>query len=44
MNNMMNYTNGWMDGWADGRMNVDLDGDWCTGGGPSGCRDYQAVQ
>ena len=33
-----------MDGWMGGRRDVDLDGDRRTGGGPSGCRDYQAVQ
>jgi hypothetical protein len=33
-----------MDGWMDGRRDVDLDGDRRSGGGPAGRRDWQAVQ
>ncbi|MEO5798076.1 MAG: DUF302 domain-containing protein [Gemmatimonadales bacterium] len=32
-----------MDGWMDGRRNVDVDGDRRTGGGCAGCRDNQSV-
>jgi hypothetical protein len=34
----------WMDGWMDGRRNVDLGGDRRSGGGPAGRRDRQVVQ
>lgn len=33
-----------MDGWLDGRRDVDLDADRSIGCGPAGRRDYQAVQ